>query len=184
MATSAEGGFDNDPRFSRGRGNDPDRLNGSKHSDAGRLAEEAEEALMLHLLDRAHYARQKYGQITASTLSAFLQDGECVRYPTRLVFEAGEMAPHQFAHPGEDISMPGGKGRILYLRPSLKQHPQWLSPAVVYMVPVINYGEDVVNDLHCIRYGAALLGMSEESFYTRICEIADALGMPPKNIGS
>jgi hypothetical protein len=44
------------------------------------------------------------------------------------------------------------------------------------MVPVINHGESVVTDDHCVKYGATLFGVPEDEFYRRVCEMADAIG--------
>ncbi len=144
------------------------------------LAEEGERALLAHLLDRAVHARSKYGAITTENLGDFLRDPECVRYPTRLIFERGEMASHQFAQPDDDLRDPQSKGKVLYVDPELRNHPHLLPFAVAYFVPVLNYGEDFVDDRHCTEYGAALFGLSEEDFYERICQLADLLGAEPR----
>ena len=104
---------------------------------------------------------------------------ECLRYPTRLVFEFGEMAAHQFADAGADLRDPEQNGRVLYLRPLLRDRPDLAVLAVAYMIPVLNYG-DIVTDDQCIRYGATLLGMMEEEFYDAICRMADYVGAEPK----
>jgi len=109
----------------------------------------------------------------------FLGDRDCLRYPTRLVFEFGEMALHQFAQPALDPRDPEGKGRVLYLRPALRRQPERVVQAVAYMVPVINYG-DAVSDHHCLAYGAVLLGLEQEEYYPQICALADGVGAEPR----
>jgi len=94
---------------------------------------------------------------------------------TRLVFEFGEMARHQFAQPDLDWRDPGKHGRVLYLRPSLRERPDLVPLAVAYMIPVINFGE-IISDEHCLLYGAALLGLTEEDYYREICALADWAG--------
>jgi hypothetical protein len=133
------------------------------------------DSLREHLLALATLAHAKYAPITPANLDALLHDSACVRYPTRLVFEFGDMAAHQFAQPEWDRSDPQTKGRVLYLRPYLREHPDQTVLAVAYMLPALNYGE-VVTDEHCRVYGATLLGMLEEEFYQRICQLADATG--------
>ncbi len=108
-------------------------------------------------------------------LDALLHDPECVRHPTRLVFEFGEMARHQFAQPDIDCREPERDGRMLYLRPLLRDQPELIVQAVAYMIPLLNYG-DIITDDHCRLYGATLLGLMEDQYYDQICALADAVG--------
>ncbi|MBI5155543.1 hypothetical protein HZA57_09930 [Candidatus Poribacteria bacterium] len=142
---------------------------------ADELAAEGERTLMLHLLDSALAARARFGELTYANLTNLLEDTNLVRFPVRLVFEYGEMAFHQFAQPEPDYRNPGG-GLILYLRPALAERADLVPFAVAYMIPVINYGEDLIRDEHCLAYGAALFGLSEDAYYERICEVADYAG--------
>ncbi len=135
---------------------------------------EGEDGLAAHLLERANYARFKYGGLSPANFGTFLEDRECVRYPTRLLFEFGEMGMHQFAHPNPDPRDPENSC-VLYLRPSLAQRPDLVALAIAYMMPVLNYGE-IVTDDHCLIYGAVLQGLEEEEFYRKICELADFVG--------
>lgn len=142
---------------------------------AEELARLGEEGLRSHLQERAVLAHQSYGRLSPDRLAQFLQDPDCLRYPTRLAFEFGEMAAHQFAQPAPDPQDPERRGVVLYLRPALRSRPDLVPLAVAYMVPVINYGE-IVTDAHCLLYGATLLGMLEEEFYAAVCAMADLAG--------
>jgi hypothetical protein len=64
---------------------------------------------------------------------------------------------------------------VLYLHPALRERSEAVVLAAVYMIPVINYG-DVVSDELCVRYGATLLGMEEAEYYRQVCAMADQLG--------
>jgi len=127
-------------------------------------------------------AHQKHGPLTAEKLGAFLHDPDCLRYPVRTVFEFGEMAMHQFAQPDIDWRNTDQDGRVLYVRPLLRDRPDLLPLVVAYMIPVINYG-DIVTDQHCLLYGAALLGMMEEEYYDQLCALSDFLGAQPRLVG-
>ena len=127
-------------------------------------------------------ARQKYSPFTPDALENFLHDPACLRHPTRLVFEYGNVALHQFAEPDIDFRNEAEDGRVLYLRPLLRDRPDMVRLAVAYMVPVINYG-DIIDDSHCLRYGAALLGMMEGEFYQAICDLAVLVGAETKYPG-
>jgi len=139
------------------------------------LEQLGQESLRDHLLAQAVVAHLKYGPITAEKLEALLHDPDCLRYPVRLVYEFGEMAMHQFAQPDLDHRVPDQGGRVLYVRPMLREHPDKVVLAVAYMVPLINYGQ-IISDDHCLLYGATLLGMLEKEFYREICALADLVG--------
>lgn len=139
------------------------------------LEQLGQQSLREHLLAQAVLARQKHGPVTADRFDALLHDPECLRYPVRLVFEFGEMAMHQFAQPDIDWRNREQDGRVLYLRPLLRERPDLLSLAVAYLIPLINYGE-IITDDHCLLYAAALLGLPEEEYYRRLCALADVVG--------
>ncbi len=146
-----------------------------RHLSPAELERLGQQSLREHLLAQAGLARQKHGPLSFEKLDGLLRDPECLRYPTRLVFECGRMAPHQFAEPDVDPDSPEQGGRVLYLRPKLRERPELVPLAVAYMIPVLNYGE-VISDEHCLLYGAALLGMEEEAFYREVCALADWAG--------
>jgi hypothetical protein len=139
------------------------------------LEKVGQKSLRDHLAAQAIVAHQKHGPLTADKLDALLQDPECLRHPVRLVYEFGEMALHQFAQPDMDWRNTGQDGRVLYLRPMLRNRPDLLPLAVAYMIPVLNYG-DIIADEHCLLYGATLLGLMEEEFYRQLCALSDCLG--------
>ncbi len=142
------------------------------------LARLGEDSLREHIAAQAVVAHHRHAPLTFAGLDALLSDPECLRYPVRLAFEFGEMAAHQFAQPDLDPHNPSQDGRVLYLRPMLRDRPDLILLAVAYMIPAINYGE-IVTDEHCLRYGATLLGMMEDEFYKAICDVADFVGAEP-----
>jgi hypothetical protein len=134
-----------------------------------------QDSLREHLLAQAVVAHQKHGPLTFDKLDALLHDPECLRHPVRLVYEFGEMAMHQFAQPDMDWRNTEQDGRVLYVRPILRDRPDLVLLAVAYMIPQINYG-DIITDEHCVAFGATLLGMMEDEFYQAICALADSVG--------
>jgi len=153
----------------------PDPAGDLRRLSPAELAKLGEGSLRKHIAAQAVVAHQKYAPLTFARLDAFLSDPECVRYPTRLVFEVGEMAAHQFAQPGPDPLKSEPDARVLYLRPALRDRPDLALLAVAYMIPAINYG-DLVTDDHCVGYGATLLGMTDDGFYEAVCRMADCVG--------
>ncbi len=129
-------------------------------------------ALGEHARFAAQRARNRLGGVlTAQNLYLFLSDRQCVRHPTTIVFDRNGLEPHQFAQPVHCISR---KGILceLHVDPRLKNVPDALYLVVAYMTAVINYGETVTADIAEMT-GALLTGMNQETFYKRICEIAD-----------
>lgn len=137
------------------------------------LIQVGEDSLMNRLREQADEVRAKHGPLSPGNLETVLDDRDCLRYPTRLVLEYGEMGMHQFAQPEPDVRNPGGG--MLYIRPVLGQRPDLLVLAVSYMIPVINYGE-IITDEHCLAYGSVLTGLDLETYYERICEMANFTG--------
>ncbi|MBI5693383.1 MAG: hypothetical protein HZC55_25180 [Verrucomicrobia bacterium] len=146
------------------------------------LEQVGQQSLRSHVVAQAQVARARHAPFHGESLESFLRDPECLRHPVRLVFEFGEMAMHQFGQPDIDWRNTAEDGRVLYLRPVLRDRPDLILLAVAYLVPLINYG-DVVSDEACVAYGAALLGMDEQAFYTRICALADLVGAESRLIG-
>lgn len=136
-------------------------------------AQEGEDSLLAHLLEKGIAAHQKYPGLGMDSVDTFLADRDCVRYATRLVFEYGaEMAPHQFAQPERDFRSTQAHAKVLYLRPALRESPRLAIAAVAYMLPLLNYG-DIIRDEHCLVYASALLGLTEDECYELMCEVAD-----------
>lgn len=153
----------------------PDPSGEIRRMSTADLEQLGQDSLRDHLLAQAGLAHRKHGPLTFHKLEALLTDPECVRHPTRLVFEFGTMAMHQFAQPDVDWRNTGQDARVLYLRPLLRDHPDLVVLAVAYMLPLINYGA-IITDAHCLHYGATLLGLTAAEFLTQICQLADFAG--------
>jgi hypothetical protein len=130
---------------------------------------------MDHLRHQAAESRARHEGLRPGNLESFLADRDCVRYPTRLALELGDMNPHQFAQPDRDYRSDDPEARILYLRPVLGKRPDLIALAVSYMIPVLNYGA-IITDEHCIEYGSTLMGLDSETYYKRVCDLADFVG--------
>ncbi len=152
-----------------------DSVAGLRRMTGAELEQAGQQSLRDHLVAQAIVAHRIHRTASGLDLDALLSDPGCVRHPVRLVFEIGEMVMHQFAQPDIDWRNGGQDGRVLYIRPVLKAHPELVALAVAYMLPVINYGE-VVNDEHCLLYGATLLGFTTDEYYDRLCVLSDFIG--------
>lgn len=138
-------------------------------------AEEGYQALRDHVVDRALRARSKHGpEFSGEKLRAFLSDPECVRFPTQIVFDGSDLLPGEFAHPrprGENLS----DGFDMLVHPQFLGREQDLALLVAYHVVSINW-LDVATHAEAELFGAALLGLGVDDYYTRICSLADEVG--------
>lgn len=130
------------------------------------------------LFEHARYAAARARARLAAPLSAhnlqrFLTDSECLRYPTRLVFDRTNLEQHQFAQPVH-CSSKEGMCCELHIDPQLQNRPEALYLAVAYMAAVINYGEAATPEL-AEMLGALLTGLDHDTFYDKICEISDSI---------
>jgi hypothetical protein len=137
-----------------------------------------ESPFAIALFEHARYAAARARKRLAAPLSAhnlqhFLADGECLRYPTRLVFDRTNLEPHQFAQPVHCCSKEGMCCE-LHIDPQLQNRPEALYLAVAYMAAVINYGEAATPEL-AEMLGALLTGLDHDTFYDKICEISDSI---------
>lgn len=109
--------------------------------------------------------------LDAFNLSRFLLEEGCLRYPTEIVFSDEGVDPNQFA---ETFFDEGENGRVcrLHIHPRFEGYDHYLPYFVAYMGPVINYGHIAKPEL-CERYGAYLLGLDADAFYTQLCDIMD-----------
>jgi len=135
------------------------------------------EALRGHVVDKAIAARKKHGPLEDErAVRALLADKDVVRFPTTLAFDASRLQPGEFAFAASNGPRPAD-GFTLFVHPHFEQRPEALPLLVAYHVPSINY-LDVVTNREAELYGAALLGLTVEDYYTRLCALADELGGP------
>ena len=145
-------------------------------SDQGRqlTEEDARGSLENHILVKTKEARQKYGEsIGTDEVLAMLSDAEVVRYKTRLVFDSDALNKGEFAF-AQAIGAHPSEGFILHVHPALEKSPEDLPLAIAYHMVVINYG-DIAGSNEAELFGANLLGLEVDTYYDRLCAIADRL---------
>ena len=151
---------------------------------AQRLTEQdGRRALRDHLIEKAALARERHGPvINDAAIMRVLDDRDIVRYPMGVRFDAAGLEPGEFAH-----ALPLGEhpreGFCLFVHPAF-EHQRDLWPLLIaYHVPPVNYG-DIADAEDCERFGAALLGLDVEDYYSLLCEAVDSLPPPPANSGT
>lgn len=139
------------------------------------LAREASHQLQQHMSTLSRDCLAKHGELNSNNLESFLMDRDCVRHPTRIVFDNTKLGSHQFAQPEWELKE-NEQGFVLYLHSALKDDPKRIILAVSYMLSIINYGE-VVEDKHCALFGSAITGIPLAQYVDQIIELADSLNL-------
>lgn len=125
-----------------------------------------------HVVKSAGKASEKLGgPLCADNLDLFLSDPDCLRVPTKLVFDGFGVDMHQFANP-EFVLVDGLRQCILHIRPHYADLTESHPYIVAYMTAAINYGTGATAAL-CETYGAIVMQMQEDAFYEAVCRIAD-----------
>ncbi len=133
-------------------------------------------ALREHAIDKAYAARTRFGPvIDLAAINQIIEDRELVRFPVRVVFDARDLEPGEFAH-AQPVGTHPGEGFLLLVHPSLEHRHDVLPAAIAYHIPPINYG-DIADADDCLVFGAALLGLSVDAYYEHLCELADSLNV-------
>ena len=149
-------------------------------------AEDGAAALRDHVASLASSARQRHGAGLArgeeAAVRALLADPEVVRFPTALAFDDGPLMAGEFAYAKPRGERPAD-GYTLCVHPCFAGRWDVVPLLVAYHVVAINY-LDIATNEEAELFGATLLGMSAESYYARVCELADSIpGARPHDPG-
>ncbi len=140
--------------------------------------EDGKQSLLDHAAEKAMEARQLHGQeapgMSLEGLEALLEDRRFVRYPVRLAFEDGDLQDGEFAFARVEDSDDLSKGFVLIVRPCFEGRADVLPFLVAYHLVCVNYGE-VAGSEAAEVFGAALMGIDVESYYQKLCQVADTM---------
>ncbi len=135
-------------------------------------AEDAKQSLSAHVEAKGTEIHQRYGpQLGWDQLQLLLQDRACVRYPCDLVFDASHLMAGEFAFPLPKGARPED-GFTMHIHPVFQSRLDDIPFLVLYQLVVVNYGEFASSD-DAERFGAAALGLNQESYYQALCRLAD-----------
>ncbi len=138
-------------------------------------AEDVRVSLNAHVASRGEEIHAKYGPVIGwAELQQMLEDRTCVRYPCKLEFNAAPLQPGEFAHPVAQGDKPED-GYIMYVHPLYMTQLADVPALVCYQLVLVNYGEFAASE-DALTFGAAVLGISEDVYYGRLCELMDPLG--------
>jgi hypothetical protein len=137
-------------------------------------AEDARVSLNAHVAAKGAEIRAKYGpQIGWRELQAILEDRTVVRYPCGIEFNSAPLQAGEFAAPVARTDQPED-GFTMFVHPLFMTQLADVPALVLYQLVVVNYGEFASGD-DALAFGAAALGLGEEAYYSRLCELADPI---------
>jgi len=137
--------------------------------------EDGKKALLHHVVEKGMVLRDKYGSfIDFDILQRILQDGDFVRYPTRIEFKSQFVADGFFAFTEQISADDPSKGFIIYIHEHFKARLSDVPALVLYQLVGVNYGEFAAGD-EAELFGATALGMKKEEYYQLLCALADRI---------
>lgn len=137
-------------------------------------AEEAQQSLRDHVLTKAIDARHRRGgTIDRAEMMRLLDDRAVVRYPLGVRFDAGPLQSGEFACL-ESLGEHPSDGFCLFIHPMFENVDELIPLLIAYYIPSVNYGE-VASHVEAELFGATLLGIDVEEYYTILCSVADTV---------
>jgi hypothetical protein len=134
----------------------------------------ARQSLAAHVAARGMEIRAKFGpRIGLPDLRRILADRDCVRYPCELVFNAGPLRAGEAAHPVPKGERPED-GFTLCVHPHFSADPDCVPVLALYQLVLVNYGV-FASPQDAENFGAAVLGISRDQYYSRLCALADEI---------
>ncbi len=138
-------------------------------------AQDGRQSLRAHAAEKGLDIRLRYGpRIGWKELLTLLDDRACVRYPCRIVFDAGPLLPGEFACPLPRGSRPED-GFIMYVHPRFQADLDQVPLLVLYQLVSVNYGV-FASAQDAEAFGAAALGLEVRDYYSAVSRMADRLG--------
>ncbi len=135
---------------------------------------EAKQSLQDHVGQKAYDAREAYSHhIDASSILDLLTDSRFVRYPVAIKFNADYLQQGEFAYMDPNGGHPE-EGFTLYIHPFFEQQLDALPLLIAYHLVCVNYG-DIATSAEAEIFGATLLGMETETYYQKLCQLADSI---------
>lgn len=136
------------------------------------------EALKGHVVEKALAGSQRYGSPPdLPNFREMLRDGDIVRHPTELVFDSSALLEGEPA-----IALmnegPGPRSFRLVVHEKYEGRDEDVVLLAAYHIPSINY-LDIVTYEEAELFGSVLHGVDADTYYTRVCELADELGVAP-----
>ncbi len=136
--------------------------------------EDGRRALGVHVLEKGHRLRQKYGSfIDLEALERILQDEEFVRYPVRMIFDSSPIDAGLFGV-CQKAGAQAADGYVIYIHEHFRNRTGDVPALILYLLVSVNYG-DFATGNEAEEFASAALGMDKEYYYQYICRLADTI---------
>lgn len=147
----------------------------ASQEDAGRLTlDGGRQALAEHARCKGEQVLAAYGcDMDYAALMRLLDDRDCVHFPATVEFDSARVGEGLFGSVEPRAERPVD-GYTVYLHEKLRGRDSDVVTAVLYLLVVVNYG-DFATARDAEVFGAAALGMGQEQYYQRVCELADSI---------
>ncbi len=140
----------------------------------GLTIEQGRQAFAHHVIERALALREKCGDfLDDEAVQTLLNDRDFVRHPTRLEFDSSKIEPGFFAAVEAVAGSPTNE-HVIFLHEHFRGRPRDIANALLYQLVLVNYG-DIATREEAELFGAAALGMDQETYYQSLCRLADEL---------
>ena len=138
---------------------------------------DARQSLNGHVEAKGREIQQQYGpEITSETLRQILSDSNFVRYPCEIRFDLAPLQEEEIAFAAPKGESPE-EGYTIFVHPFFSTDPHAVVAIALYQLVVVNYGDFASSD-DAETFGSAVLGLSKEAYYSRLCELADQITDP------
>lgn len=138
-------------------------------------ADDVRQSLTAHVAEKAAEIHAKYGpNLGWEQLQRLLRDRAYVRYPCEIAFEAAPLQPGEFAHPVAQGARPED-GFTIFVHPFFLTRLPVVPSLILYQLVLVNYGEFASAD-DAETFGAGVLGLTKDEYYTQLCGLADQIG--------
>ncbi len=135
-------------------------------------AQDGKIALRDHVALKAAAAHERLAMLIGDdAIWRLLNDDAVVRYPVGVRFDDEPLDPGEFAVPSALGEHPS-QGFCLFIHPRFEHRPETWPLIAGYYIPSINYGE-IATEEDAELFGAVLVGMNTEEYYSALCAIAD-----------
>jgi hypothetical protein len=136
--------------------------------------QDGRQSMQAHAASKGAEMSAKVGpEIGWGALQQILNDRTLVRYPCEILFDSNGLVPGECAHAQARSDEPND-GFTIYIHPFFVANPHDAVALALYQLVVVNYGPFASSD-DAEALGAAALGISQDQYYARLCQIADQL---------
>ncbi len=131
-------------------------------------------AVAAHAAERAREIHARYGpRIDYPVLLNILNDRKCLRYPVQIKFAPNGIERGLFAIT-EPVSKDPSDGYVITVLEQFEKRPDVLPALILYQAVIVNYGE-LATAADAEIFGAGVLGMDREEYYSMICDLTGSV---------